>query len=313
MRNLLVAVIVGLLGAVHSTPVSTATLTSAENDVLHEAMVDELLIPSVTTQAQSKASSQASQQPNAHPDSRDVNGSSEKSGSGVLEEKLESITEAAFTESGSGTFEDKAESSIQAKAATFTESGSGMFEDKAESSIQAKAATFTESGSGMFEDKAESTTAATDTVASDELPGTQSSDGKSGRRVKLDHEPSTISSTTFKEKLVLPKSKTGLYQEIPPSDKEPARDAGHERTPGWIVVLTCIVALAMLVIVCVAVVTRERWNGPHQALQPQITTGEEREKEMESFLHHDSPREKGGLDEYTLVPLEALPQSYSTH
>lgn len=77
-----------------------ATLTGAENDVLQEAMVDELLIPSTTTQMpKSNPSIRATQQASYGPEESDVIGSSsdhnagdEESGSGMLEEELKSTT-----------------------------------------------------------------------------------------------------------------------------------------------------------------------------------------------------------------------------
>ncbi|XP_071345475.1 uncharacterized protein [Trachinotus anak] len=90
---------------------------------------------------------------------------------------------------------------------------------------------------------------------------------------------------------------------------------GHN-TPGWIIIVAFIAGVAALVMVCVAIATREKWNGPNQVSQPEKKTGssnQQRELEMETFLHKEEPRENGKAAEYTVIPLDELPENYSSH
>lgn len=59
-----------------------------------------------------------------------------------------------------------------------------------------------------------------------------------------------------------------------------------------------------------------RWNSPKKASQPEAkanSSSQQRELEMETFLHKDHPTENGQADEYTVIPLEELPENYSSH
>ncbi|XP_040893376.1 serine-rich adhesin for platelets-like isoform X2 [Toxotes jaculatrix] len=96
----------------------------------------------------------------------------------------------------------------------------------------------------------------------------------------------------------------------------PQNKAHSTAAPGWIIILGFIVGVAALVMLCVAIATREKWNGPKQASQPETRTGssnQQRELEMETFLHKDKPIENGKAAEYTVIPLDELPENYSSH
>ncbi|KAM9366376.1 uncharacterized protein cd44a [Symphorus nematophorus] len=90
-------------------------------------------------------------------------------------------------------------------------------------------------------------------------------------------------------------------------------NAGHS-TPGWIIIVGFIVGVAALVMLCLAIATRDKWNGPREASQAKANpSNQQRELEMETFLHKDNPRENGKAAEYTVIPLDELPEKYSSH
>ncbi|XP_058486182.1 mucin-2-like isoform X2 [Solea solea] len=87
-------------------------------------------------------------------------------------------------------------------------------------------------------------------------------------------------------------------------------------TPSWIIILGFIVGVAALVLLCVAIATRDRWNGPNQVSQAENKSdflNQQRELEMETFLHKEEPRENGKAAEYTVIPLDELPESSLSH
>lgn len=58
-----------------------------------------------------------------------------------------------------------------------------------------------------------------------------------------------------------------------------------------------------------------RWNAPNQVYQVETktnSTNQQRELEMETFLHKE-PKENGKAAEYTVIPLDELPEKYSSH
>ncbi|CAI5644725.1 unnamed protein product [Oreochromis niloticus] len=68
-----------------------------------------------------------------------------------------------------------------------------------------------------------------------------------------------------------------------------------------------------LVILCVAIATRHKWNGPNQANLTVATNNQQREREMETFLPNEKPKENGNSGEYTVIPLEDIPQNGPSH
>lgn len=54
-----------------------------------------------------------------------------------------------------------------------------------------------------------------------------------------------------------------------------------------------------------------RWNRPKQQETKIDTSDQQREVEMETFLHKDVPKENGKAAEYTVIPLEELSEKYS--
>ncbi|KAK5874345.1 hypothetical protein PBY51_019300 [Eleginops maclovinus] len=107
-----------------------------------------------------------------------------------------------------------------------------------------------------------------------------------------------------------------FYQNNESGQKLDAPDTfpnGHQ-TPDWIIIVGFIVGLAALVMLFAAIATRHKWNGPSQASQVETKTNysnQQREIEMETFIHKDNPRENGTA-EYTVIPLDELPD-HSSH
>ncbi|XP_010770171.1 mucin-5AC-like [Notothenia coriiceps] len=92
---------------------------------------------------------------------------------------------------------------------------------------------------------------------------------------------------------------------------DPASNIGHS-TPGWIIIVGFIVGLAALIVLFVAIATRDKWNAPNQASETKSSSSnQQREIEMKTFLHKDNPRENGTAGEYTVIPLEELPEPSS--
>lgn len=89
---------------------------------------------------------------------------------------------------------------------------------------------------------------------------------------------------------------------------------GHV-TPDWVIIVGFLVGVAALVLLCVAIATRDRWNRHSQfnqtgaGLQP---ADQQRALEMQTFLHEQQPKENGKAEEYTVIPLDELPETYSS-
>ncbi|XP_033935131.2 uncharacterized protein [Pseudochaenichthys georgianus] len=92
---------------------------------------------------------------------------------------------------------------------------------------------------------------------------------------------------------------------------DPATNIGHS-TPGWIIIVGFIVGLAALIVLFVAIATRDKWNAPSQASKTKSSSSnQQKEIEMKTFVHKDNPRENGTAGEYTVIPLEELPEPSS--
>ncbi|XP_028295061.1 CD44 antigen-like [Gouania willdenowi] len=92
------------------------------------------------------------------------------------------------------------------------------------------------------------------------------------------------------------------------SDETSEQHKGHS-TPDWIIIVAFIVALAALILLCVAIATREKWNGPaHAKRRAPVQQGA---RETHTLLNTTNPVENGKDEEYTVIPLEELPHKYS--
>ncbi|XP_034730275.1 uncharacterized serine-rich protein C215.13-like [Etheostoma cragini] len=85
-------------------------------------------------------------------------------------------------------------------------------------------------------------------------------------------------------------------------------------TPGWLMILAFMVGFAALVMVFIAIATRDKWRGPRQASQIETKTNsnQQRELEMETFLHKDKLMVNQKAGDYTVIPLDEIPEKYSS-
>ncbi|XP_053280767.1 putative protein TPRXL [Pleuronectes platessa] len=151
------------------------------------------------------------------------------------------------------------------------------------------------------------TSSATEEEAMNETSLADNSIIRSGRKlpsvVDVNH-PSPQGAASSTPGLLLPIVEVGNPQQ-----------GAASSTPGWIIILGFIVGVAMLVMLCVAIATRDKWNGPRKVSEAETKTessDQQRGQEMETFLPKDKPMENG-KSEYTVIPLEELPESYSSH
>ncbi|XP_044211435.1 uncharacterized protein DDB_G0271670-like [Thunnus albacares] len=167
------------------------------------------------------------------------------------------------------------------------------------------------SGSEEFFSSAITSSSTTETsAASSTFPATSiSSEGLQSSSVS--ESGSGLESEISKE------SRQRMFSEVKEPHKVEASDdpdshqhKGHN-TPDWIIILGFVVGVAALVIICAAIATRDKWNGPNQLKTKTNSSDQQREVEMDTFLHKDMPRENGKATEYTVIPLEELPEKYS--
>ncbi|XP_005455792.1 mucin-5AC isoform X2 [Oreochromis niloticus] len=377
MRNLLLAVVLGLLAAVHSTPVNTVTQNPDNPDegFLKDAMTEGFIVgpsPTLTTETPKiNATVQASQTPVYN--SEDM---TEGSAAGKIsdisttsisphETTTLSISHAqtsAFIGSpvseGSGLGETSDESPIPftldttttnaTNAPTSNSTESYMFEGSAvESTIpialdtttatHAPTSDFTERymlegrGSGYASPSLISHTTTTSVPSEDQSSKTSNSNvlsqttdpavSTSDVTTNLDSgsgselvETTTVSSKVSRQNrnfLYNNKGQQASQTQTQTTNTEPTHK-GHV-TPDWIIILGFIVGVAALVILCVAIATRHKWNGPNQANLTVATNNQQREREMETFLPNEKPKENGNSGEYTVIPLEDIPQNGPSH
>ncbi|XP_034382808.1 polycystic kidney disease protein 1-like 3 [Cyclopterus lumpus] len=149
-----------------------------------------------------------------------------------------------------------------------------------------------------------SSTSATKQTVPVPIPGSEGSGSEEGLEVM----PTTTAIKNGRQ-MFIETNNGKIYESVPESST-----AGG--TPGWMIIVGFIVGLAALVMLFVAIATRERWNGPSRASQLEDKTNasiQHREVEMETFLPNDRPKENGRRAEYTVIPLEELPEKYSSH
>ncbi|XP_029354607.1 P17/29C-like protein DDB_G0287399 [Echeneis naucrates] len=127
-------------------------------------------------------------------------------------------------------------------------------------------------------------------------------------------ETSSVSSANTKETIITPKGSQQVLGAGPQVNPTPSLT--HSGPSGWLIIVGFIVGLAALVLLCVAIATREKWNRPPQASELETKNGslnQQRVQEMEMFLHNDQPKDNGKAAEYTVIPLDELPESFSSH
>ncbi|XP_035765042.1 mucin-5AC-like [Neolamprologus brichardi] len=395
MRNLLLGLLLGLLAAVHSTPVNTVTQNPANPDAgfLEDAMTEGFIVgpsPTLTTETPKiSATVQASQTPVYNSEDM-TEGSAAGKISDILTTSISphetttlSISNAqtsGFIESavndGSGLGETSDESPIAftldttttnaTNAPTSNSTESYMFEGSAvESTIpiafdtttatHAPTSDFTEHymlkgrGSGYTSPSLFSHTTTTSVTSEDQSSNTSNNnvlsqttdpavstsdvttnvDSGSGSELVSKSttmtsgssvETSTVSSELSKQNRNFLHRENNQYNIKAPqtqtqmTNTEPTHK-GHV-TPDWIIILGFIVGVAALVILCVAIATRHKWNGPNQAnltVASNNLSNQKREREMETFLPNEKPKENGHSGEYTVIPLEDVPEYGPTY
>ncbi|XP_005930871.1 mucin-5AC [Haplochromis burtoni] len=388
MRNLLLGVLLGLLSAVHSTPVNTVTQNPANPDAgfLEDAMTEGFIVgpsPTLTTETPKiSATVQASQTPVYN--SEDM---TEGSAAGKISDilttsisphetttlNISNAQSSGFIESavndGSGLGENSDESLIAftlnttttnaTNAPTSNSTDSYMFERSAvESTIpialdtttatHAPTSDFTEHymlkgrGSEYTSPSLFSHTTTTSVTSEDQSintsnnnvlsqttdPTVSTSDvttnPDSGSGSELVSKSTTMTSgssveTSTVSSILSKQNQNFLHREnnfkAPQTQTQMTNTEtthkGHV-TPDWIIILGFIVGVAALVILCVAIATRHKWNGPNQAnltVASNNLSNQKREREMETFLPNEKPKENGHSGEYTVIPLEDVPEN----
>lgn len=354
MNSLLFEFFLGLLTVVHSTPLTSITQSpKSEDDVLREAvtdgfLVDHNLLPALTTGAPKRTTTPqgTTMQPL---DVDEIEGSAvenadnftfphsaaqlfderrsehDKSTTGSILSVQTTTSTADSDSSPSAVFLTQSPRSSLSTSLKLSEDRTTSSRAQSTDSTVSRPynlSTPSDTGSGDGENNGQYHTASIEQIAawsktlptavpvrpespaiSHENEGSESGSGilekvtvkkvQAGRMSPIDNDPSYVSAAPLVE-TTLPK--------------------GHV-TPDWIIILAFIVGLAALVLVCVAIATREKWNGPDQLNKTEITchsVNQQRAVEMKSFLHKERPRENRKAAEYTVIPLEDLPDSFSS-
>ncbi|XP_050931256.1 uncharacterized protein LOC108887798 isoform X3 [Lates calcarifer] len=337
MRNLLVGIILGLLAVVHTTPIGTVTQipTKGEEDFLEEAGREGFLV--LTTESPTrKTTIHVSQQM-----SFDAEGSEDHFATTTQTVSHAQSSSPTVLSRDTDDFSSDSSTSQNAQAG-FT---SSSVPDEAQSSITSdyilvSPTTDPESGNRENEESGEVTTTMADLTSQNTLQMSIEPEGSGSGLPEETIVSSTIDLIRQNTHQMLAKaigsgtesSIESLASTASPSEEEnPDKIAANQRvqlnelapmqnsahsTPGWIIIVGFIVGVAALVMVCVAIATRDKWNGPNQVSQSETKTdssNQQRELEMETFLQKDKPRENGKAAEYTVIPLDELPEDYSTH
>ncbi|XP_070765820.1 uncharacterized protein [Enoplosus armatus] len=339
--------------SVTQTPVKTEddVLREAATDGF---LIDHFFLPSLTTESPKRNTTvQASQQPSSDSKRNDM---IEGSGLGETvflqhggEEYATTTQSVSHAESSTSTVlprdtdNSSSDSPTQSPQSSFTSSSvpneaqssvtpdhitASQTTDPAVSSFDFLSTLTSDSGSGDGEvsgqypsstssitsssDRETSTASSTSRAAPHIFEGSEGSGSGSGSESEMLEEIKKSFATQTK-------SRMGPLINGPQSVEEPvnpeSQNKGHS-TPGWIIIVGFIAGVAALVMLCVAIATRDKWNGPKQASQLETNTNssnQQREVEMETFLHKDNPRENGKAEEYTVIPLDELPEKYSSH
>ncbi|XP_062417849.1 collagen alpha-2(I) chain-like [Pungitius pungitius] len=292
MRCLLFGVVLGLLAAVHSSPAHTATQI-AEDEVIREAatdgfLVDNLFLPSGAPESPG-TNVTASQRPT--PDAAE--------GSGGESGDATSATLRFDTTVGSASPQPAAPSSRPGSTSVPSRAAG-----RAVSAFDLLSNEVSASGSGDGEMFGQDATAPAGTgVASG-----SATEAPSRARFLGEKVPGGRGSGDRSEQESGSEPNVGTPNS-PPATSKPGG------TPGWMIIAGFIVGLAALVVIFVAIATRDSWNGPNQAAQLVGKANPSTQQvELETFLHKEVPKENGHASEYTVIPLEdLLPEQCPSH
>ncbi|XP_044059299.1 cell wall integrity and stress response component 4-like [Siniperca chuatsi] len=317
MRNLLFGVILGL-AVVHSTPVNTVTQipAKADNDVLREAMTDGFLIeqaflPSLTTESPKRNTTvQASQQPSSDSKKSDM-----FEGSADLDTSEKSTTFLFVQHYATTTQSVSHAQRITSTVLSRDTDDSSLDSSTTQSHPDILSTLGSDLGSGDGENLGQNpATSFSMTSSSNTDTSTTSSSSTATPHKFEESEKSEEVSPIFGMKSRLIDQPLNNEPEKEPVNTSSPQNNGHS-TPGWIIIVGFIVGVAALAMLCAAIATRDKWNGPKQASQLETKTNssnQKRELEMETFLHKDNPRENGKAAEYTVIPLDELSEKYSS-
>ncbi|XP_068580416.1 osteocalcin 2 [Cebidichthys violaceus] len=345
MRTLLFGVILGLLAVVHSTPLNTVTpiYAKAEDEVFREAVTDGFLVEnflgasSAPELPEMNTAVQASQQPTSDPKESDAIEGSGWEAAASLPFATTTVPHAlssATDDSGSGSSATQSPQSSATSAPNEAQStgtpdhiSASQTTDPAVSTSDLPSIQSSDSGSGdettdkdvptmssgMTSDSNAETSTASSTSASIRrgVPKLFRGSEGSGEEPRLTVEVNETLITAVKEEKTLnSEPNKGKVQDIKPA---PSKAGG---TPGWMIIVGFIVGLAALVMLFVAIATRDKWNGPSRASQSVAksnSANQQKELEMETFVHKDNPKENGHASEYTVIPLEDLSEKRSSY
>ncbi|XP_020567557.2 mucin-4 isoform X2 [Oryzias latipes] len=95
------------------------------------------------------------------------------------------------------------------------------------------------------------------------------------------------------------------------SESKTTSKTTHSRAD-WLIILGIAVGIVALLGLCVAVATRDKWNKDSSSgsVEKSNLLNQEREQEMQTFLHKNKPKENGQIGEYTVIPLNDIPEKY---
>ncbi|KAG9337009.1 hypothetical protein JZ751_029926 [Albula glossodonta] len=144
---------------------------------------------------------------------------------------------------------------------------------------------------------------------------------ESTNNLQPDHEDTTGSGLPPPDDTDLghtPDPAQGVAPDVPEMNNEiPEVDSS---TKGWLIILAVVIAVAVIVLVCAAIATRNRWCGKQQTLM--ITSKEagegngatasssraqERDQEMVTLMNKEKIQENGNTEEFTVITLEESP------
>ncbi|XP_024151286.1 uncharacterized protein LOC112160745 [Oryzias melastigma] len=348
--QLLFGVILGLLAAVHSTPLSTVSniLAQPEEDVFAEAMTEEFLIneptsPSPTTESfKTNTTSQA-------PLLSDfvTEGSGEITFTQWLEGSGEDPigTSAVPTQDSSLTTESgenpETPQTTQWPHLEFTTEGSSTTspyewmdasgdDPIGTSAVPTQDLTPTESfettkfmmeesvvtPSSVFDSTTETTTESITSVLSEDSSSDLSN-------IQTTHSESTPFPVLQRRNFL----NVGFerFSSNPLHDSEPETanshsSHGHDKVlpvvghsrQDWLIIVGVAVGIMALMGLCVAVATRDKWNKKSSSSSDKNTNlqNQKMEKEMQTFLTKSEPKENGQNGEYTVIPLADIPEKY---
>ncbi|XP_060918739.1 uncharacterized protein LOC132993069 [Labrus mixtus] len=333
MRNLSFGVILGLLAFVHSTPLTTVTQISAKDEVVNEALTDGFLIdlPSLTTASPKRNTTVPVSQPSSSvPTETDFEGSALGESSDLFhqhEDEHPATTTQSVSHPPSSTSTvflravDHSSSDLsitQSTQASF-KSSSVPNEAQPSSTPDHKSTSQTTRQAVLIFDPVTSDLGSGDGEMPEQHTTTTSSMNSDTNSVTDAASSTTMAaSSTAMAAPIGPKSRMfSADDKVVVVNKEPqtgpsGTDKGH-KTPSWMIITGFIVGVATLVVICIAIATRDKWNAPRKASQLETQTNStnqqrEQDQEMETFL----PKENGKAAEYSVIPLDELPENNSS-